>query len=612
MPSDDRPNVDSFEGSPEEQRIGELINEFFDRRARGEALSEEDFLAEHAAYADELRAHLGGLQLLEGIGSSSRGSPLPGEDTQPAGGSSAAAGAGAGTIRLPEIPGYEVVKLIGRGGMGVVYKAIQISTRREVALKLLLEGPLASEQARKRFEREIALAAQLKHPNIIPIYDSGSCDGRMYYAMEYVRGAALGAYVKTHRLDVRARLALFNKICTAVRHAHQRGVVHRDLKPTNVLIDGDGAPHVLDFGLAKAAGLEDMQASVTAQIVGTPAYMSPEQAVGDPGGIDIRTDVYSLGVVLYELLTDKMPYPTDVPIGKLLDHIAHAEAEPPHRHNKKVDAELSAILLAALEKAKDARYQSLDVLMGDITRYLAGEPISVRPASGLYLLKKAIWKHRLALGAAAVLIVISAGVGVLLTRSSKQKRQLVEQVEQAEQSKREAEAEAELRRKLVLLTDPEAAAEIDRYLTLLELDPQARARFEKLTSLFAESVKPGEDRPRKLIKGIAEFVEGIKLDPSVDTEKPTDLLPQPPPEMSRRPDDLPERSVSPPADQSVDRLREIGRIIGLLPTTRPTAGDSATSQPASQPTTGPTGAEPEDEGDNDEVEDAQEAATEYE
>ncbi len=594
MPSDDRPNAESFEGSPEEQRIGELINEFFDRRARGEALSEEDFLAQYAQYAEELRAHLGGLQLLEGIGSSSHRTPLPGDDTQPAGGSSAAANGGDGTIRLPEIPGYEVVKLIGRGGMGVVYKAIQSSTRREVALKLLLEGPLASEQSRKRFEREIALAAQLKHPNIIPIYDSGSCDGRMYYAMEYVRGAALGAYVKTHRLDVRGRLALFNKVCAAVRHAHQRGVVHRDLKPTNILIDGDGAPHVLDFGLAKAAGLEDMQASVTAQIVGTPAYMSPEQAVGDPGGIDIRTDVYSLGVILYELLTDSMPYPTDVPIGKLLDHIAHTEAEPPYRYNRKIDAELSAILLAALEKAKDARYQSLDVLMGDITRYLAGEPISVRPASGLYLLKKAVWKHRLALGVAAVLLLISAGVGFLLTRSSKQKRQLAEQVEQAEQSRRDAEEEAERRRILVQMTaiDPQYAEELERFLTLLEMDPQAREQFDKLTSMFAESVKPGEDRYRATLKGLAEIFGGFNFEPSAEPGKPTDLLPQPPPEMSRRPVDLPERPVAPPPDQSMDRLREIGRIIGLLPTSRPSTGNTSTAQPASQPSTQPAESQP--------------------
>ncbi len=287
---------DSLEVDPQEARLGELINEFFDRRQSGENLTEEDFLTEHSEHADALREHLVGLNLLEGIGSSQRPT-LPGEETAVAGGSSAEA-VGGQTPPIPEIPGYDILKLIGRGGMGLVYKATQHSTQRSVALKLLLEGPLASDQARRRFEREIALAAQLKHPNIVPIYDSGTCDGRMYYAMEYVRGRSLNDHLAANRLDIPTKLRLFTDICDAVRHAHQRGIVHRDLKPTNIIVDADGKPHILDFGLAKASNLLDAKTSITAQIVGTPAYMSPEQASGDPDAIDIRTDIYSLGVVL--------------------------------------------------------------------------------------------------------------------------------------------------------------------------------------------------------------------------------------------------------------------------------------------------------------------------
>lgn len=185
-----------------EVRIGELINEFFDRRQRGETISEDSFLTENPEFADELREHLGGLDLLKGLGSSAGDAtrlagPVPGR------GSSSEDPFAPSKIPLPEIPGYQILKQIGRGGMGIVYKAIQLSTKRVVALKLLLEGPLASEHSRRRFEREIALAAQLRHPNIIPIYDSGTASGRMYYAMEHVFGLPLGDYLRAHGLDIR-------------------------------------------------------------------------------------------------------------------------------------------------------------------------------------------------------------------------------------------------------------------------------------------------------------------------------------------------------------------------------------------------------------------------
>jgi serine/threonine protein kinase len=301
----------------------------------------------------------GGLDLLARLGSSTtektrEQAPFRGK------GSSTEDPLSASNAALPDIPGYEVLKQIGRGGMGIVYKAIQKSTKRLVALKLLLEGPFASDNARKRFEREIALAAQLKHANIIPIYDSGQADGRMYYAMEHVFGLSLGDYIRAQESDLKGRLQLFLKVCGPVSYAHQRGVIHRDLKPTNILVDGDGEPHVLDFGLAKAGLLGEVNTSVTAQIVGTPAYMSPEQAAGDPTGVDTRVDVYALGVVLYEIVTGQMPYDTNVAMGKVLHNIAHAEPTHPSKHVSRIDGDLSTIMLKALEKRKEDRYQSID------------------------------------------------------------------------------------------------------------------------------------------------------------------------------------------------------------------------------------------------------------
>jgi len=209
------------------------------------------------------------------------------------------------------VEGYQVLSEISRGGQGVVYKAVQTATHRTVALKVLREGPYATERERRRFEREIDLAAGLDHPNIVTVYESGMTEDRPYFAMQYVRGQPLDRHVREKESGVEETLRLFLKVCGAVNHAHQRGVIHRDLKPANVLIDGEGEPHVLDFGLAKAAGAaltgEGRPVTETGQFLGTLAYASPEQTKGDPGLIDIRTDVYALGVMLYEALTGEYP-----------------------------------------------------------------------------------------------------------------------------------------------------------------------------------------------------------------------------------------------------------------------------------------------------------------
>ncbi|MCG8406801.1 MAG: serine/threonine protein kinase [Phycisphaerales bacterium] len=575
---------DTLGGNPDEERIGELINEFFDRRQRGEDLSHDAFLAEHEEHADELRQHLAGLNLLEGMGSSSKQVNLPGDKTKLAEGSSGAHSIRDSELPPPQIPGYEIHKLIGRGGMGLVYKAVQISTKRQVALKVLLEGPLASAQARRRFEREIELVAQLRHTNIIPIYDSGSSDGRLYYAMAYVRGLSLTDYLGAHRPDLQRRLRMFSQVCEAVRHAHQRGVVHRDLKPSNILVDSEGVPHILDFGLAKAGTFGDMTTSITAQIVGTPAYMSPEQAAGDPSGIDVRTDIYSLGVVLYETLTGHMPYETNISMGKLLENIAHAEPVSPSSHDSKIDGELSAIMMKALEKSKDDRYQSLDAFHSDIMRYLAGEPISVKPASGLYILKKAVWKHRLLVGVATALVVITGALALVV-------RHFVTQLDQKETAIRQQEEqlkakEEKLKHSKEMLEHQRAEAEKARaaYESVVKtLDP----RLARALDIINRGVAENSDL---YSAGLQVFVEsGAQLAQEMDSEQAEvpdkhtefDLVR---PQMSQKPADV---SAGPTSDETQempkDHILEILRAI--IDAQQNSKDQSPTTQPTStQPT----------------------------
>jgi serine/threonine protein kinase len=273
-------------------------------------------------------------------------------------------------------PGYEIIRELSHGGQGVVYQAIQKTTKQKVAIKVLLEGPYATPSARKRFEREIELVAQLKHPNIVLVFHAGQTpDGRQFYVMEYVRGTPLIAYVREKKLSLGEALRLFAKVCDAIQYAHQRGIIHRDLKPTNILVDAAGAPKILDFGLAKwlAAPAESL-VSVSQQVMGTLPYMSPEQARGNPDEIDTRTDIYALGVILYEMLTGDYPYPVVGQMAVVLRCIAEEEPTPPsrkwsrdsgiaHRSSGRlragrcpIDDEVQTIVLKSLSKERERRY----------------------------------------------------------------------------------------------------------------------------------------------------------------------------------------------------------------------------------------------------------------
>jgi|GEM_PF-2632844 len=282
-------------------------------------------------------------------------------------------------------PGYEIVRELHSGAQGIVYQAIQKSTKRQVAIKVVREGPFASRTEKLRFEREIAILAQLRHPNIVTIHDSGEAGGHAYYVMDYIPGQSLDKWARTET-SIRATLLLFSKLADAVAAAHEQGITHRDLKPGNVQVDEDGEPHVLDFGLAKTAGaLEVTQMTRTGQFMGSLPWASPEQAEAVPGKVDIRTDVYSLGVMLYEMLTGQLPYSVFGNMRDVLDRIINAEPRRPSAVCGQIDHELETIVLKCLQKPRERRYQSAGELADDVRRYLAGEPIQARGDSLLYL-----------------------------------------------------------------------------------------------------------------------------------------------------------------------------------------------------------------------------------
>jgi WD40 repeat protein/HEAT repeat protein len=353
-----------------DQRVDEAIAEYLAKCEAGAPPDRDAFLAKHADLADSLRVFLADH---DHIRQAAPRAPDVTATLPPR--AAAPAVPPLGTIKY--FGDYELLEEIARGGMGVVYRAKQVSLNRVVAVKLILAGEFAGSRDVRRFKAEAEAAANLDHPNILPIYEVGEHQGHQYFSMKLVPGGSLAQKVaQSPSIAMRGLVALLSKVCHAVHFAHQRGILHRDLKPSNILLDADGTPYVTDFGLAKKVDA-DSKLTQSGALVGTPSYMPPEQARGEKR-VTTAADVYSLGAILYELLTGRPPFRADTVLDTVLQ-VIEREPDHPRAVNPAADRDLSVIALKCLNKDPNRRYPSAAALADDLDRWANGEPILARP-----------------------------------------------------------------------------------------------------------------------------------------------------------------------------------------------------------------------------------------
>jgi eukaryotic-like serine/threonine-protein kinase len=382
----DHPNPSSLDSAVDrEYRLAELLSRVGEQVRQGTPPRVDDLVRHYTDLADEIRELLPVVLLAEEMAAeASQTTLIP----RP----SAAAASGVESANLPRSFGdYDLEEELGRGGMGVVYKARQHSLNRTVAVKMILRGDFASGVDLARFRSEAESAARLEHPHIVSIYEVGQWEGQAYFTMQYVDGTTLARLVANGPLPPREAARLLIPICRAIQHAHEKGILHRDLKPSNVLIDKEGQPLVTDFGLAKRvqdAGASSFRSlTQTGAILGTPSYMSPEQAARSRGTLTAATDIYSLGTVFYEMLTGRPPFQAPTHLDTIL-LVLEQEAVPPRLLNKKVDRDAEMICLKCLQKPAELRYGTAAGLAADLEAFLKGEPISARSSGIAYTLNR--------------------------------------------------------------------------------------------------------------------------------------------------------------------------------------------------------------------------------
>jgi tRNA A-37 threonylcarbamoyl transferase component Bud32 len=373
--------VDTELSAEQEERLAVLLDELSELRAAAAQAQLEMLVAAHPDLAGHLRELFAAMMVTDAVAEHStvilaEGSAAAAWERPPA---VRTTGDGfiAGASPLPARFGdYTLLEEIGRGGMGIVYRAAQESLGRTVAVKMLLRHDLASHADLARFRSEAEAAARLDHPGIVPIFEVGEHDGQPFYSMRFVEGTTLAKRLAQGDVAPREGARLLAKVADAIHVAHGRGVLHRDLKPSNILIDAAGEPHVSDFGLAKRLEA-DQSVTHTGAILGTPCYMSPEQAAGSRGEVGPRSDVWSLGAILYQMLTGRPPFQSSSPMDTLL---AVLETDPPvpRSIDRQVDRDLEMIALKSLQKPQELRYASAADMAADLRAFLHGEPVAAR------------------------------------------------------------------------------------------------------------------------------------------------------------------------------------------------------------------------------------------
>jgi WD40 repeat protein len=392
--------------------LEEVLAEYLQAVDAGEPPDRLEFIAAHPMFARELEEFFEDRALFEQA--ARPWTPLAerssGDEVPTMGGNTALAAPG---TRLAYFGDYQLLEEIARGGMGVVYKARQISLNRIVAVKMILAGQFASAGDVQRFRIEAENAANLDHPNIVPIYEVGRFKGQHYFSMKLIEGGRLAQQIPRFTKDHRAAARLVACVARAVGYAHQRGILHRDLKPGNILLDAAGNPQVTDFGLARRLE-RDGDLTLSGAILGTPSYMAPEQAHSHKG-LTTRADVYSVGAILYELLTGQPPFRADTAV-ETLRQVREQEPARPSSFNTRIDRDLETICLKCLQKDPAHRYLSAEAMAVDLERWLRGEPIGARPVNPIERLRRWARRNRaiasLAASLATVLIVVAIGSSI--------------------------------------------------------------------------------------------------------------------------------------------------------------------------------------------------------
>lgn len=345
------------------------------------------------------------------------------------------------------IGSYEILEEVSRGAMGIIFKCRQAGLDRVVALKLLIAGEHASDSQIERFKREAQAAARLRHPNIVSIHEIDVFEGKHYFTMDFIEGENLGELIRQGKVPIHRALEICAQVADALHYAHQHNVIHRDIKPGNIIIDKDGQAHVTDFGLAKFLDT-DTKFTKTGTALGTPAYMPPEQAGGRSSTIDHRADVYSLGAVLYEMLTGRPPFSGSTMMETIMK-VLEKEPTPPRKINPKIHRDVQTIVLKAMEKVPDRRYPTAKAFGEDIRRFIAGEAITARPASIFYRGYRSLAKHKTAVVAVMITIAVALALANIASETL-----LPNPEEQKEQARRLVEAE-ETRRQMELQKIPQ-------------------------------------------------------------------------------------------------------------------------------------------------------------